>query len=525
MIEESSRPAETAAPRRRRGGVAAVAAAGALLTLSFPEPSLGPIAWVAVAPLLAALPGAGARRGFALGAVFGVCFFGTLLYWVSIVGYVAWFLLVVFQASFVAAFGAAWGWMSARTGPVGRAVVPAFLWVAVVEYLRSIAPVFGFTWGQLAQSQHDLGFVLRPAGWGGAWAVAFLLVVVNALVAAGVAALARRDPKRGVTRVAAAAVVLAVPAVVPAPSAAGADVDVAIVQGNIPETQPASYEKDLTILENHSRLTAEVPPEADLIVWAESSVGIDPARDPQVAETIRAAAVEAGRPLIVGGNLARDDGDYQVMAYLVSPGGEIVDAYQKTHLVPFGEYVPARRLLGWIPALAQVPLDAVPGDEPVVFDVAGGAVAPVISFEADFGSLVAGRIGAGGRLLVVLTNTSTWRHSWASAQHVAMSQVRAAESGVYVAHAALTGVSAFVAPSGEVLERSELWEPKVLVHRLRFATEPSLYARTGDWMAFLSVIATVLAAASAVTRRRTGTPPPRRTPAPAPGTPASRATR
>ncbi len=479
-------------------------AAGAALALAFPEPGVGPLAWVALAPLLASLKGAGPRRGFLLGAGFGLAFFGTLLYWVSIVGYLAWLILVLLQAAYVGIFGALWGSVSGRLGTAGRIVGPAVLWVAVVEYLRAVTPVVGFTWGQLAQSQHDLAVVLRPAAWGGAWAVAFVLVAVNALVAAAGQAPVRREPRAAGVRLVIAAAALLVAAPWPAPRATGRPVTVAIVQGDIPETQPASYEKDLVILDNHVRLTATVPPEADLVVWPESSVGIDPFRDAAVAGKITAAARSVDRPLIVGGNLAREDGDYQVMAYLVSPDGAIVDRYQKTHLVPFGEYVPARRLLDWIPALEQVPLDAVPGDDPVVFDVAGGQVAPVISFEADFGSLVGGRIAAGGRLLVVLTNTSTWRHSWASAQHVAMSQVRAAETGVWVAHAALTGISAFVDPSGHVVERSELWEPDVLVRRVRFAEDVTLYARTGDWLPVACVIATTAAAAALVTRRLRG---------------------
>lgn len=442
-----------------------------------------------------------------MGAAFGLFFFGTLLYWVSIVGYLAWAVLVLLQAAYAGAFGALWGALSRRAGPIASVVVPALLWIAVVEYLRAVTPVVGFTWGQLAQSQHDLPAVLRSAAWGGSWLVGLQLVAVNALLAGAVRSARERELRPAAVRTAAAAAVLLVAAPWPRPEATGRPVDVAIVQGDIPEDRPASYEKDLEIIENHVRLTATVPPEADLILWPESSVGVDPARDPAVADALRTAARDAGRPLIVGGNLARDDGDYQVMAYLVSAGGEIVDSYQKTHLVPFGEYVPARELLDWLPALAQVPLDAVPGNEPVVFDVAGGAVAPIISFEAEFGSLAAGRVAEGGRLLVVLTNTSTWRRSWASAQHVAMSQVRAAETGVYVAHGALTGISAFVDPSGEVVERSELWEPDVLVQRLRFATGASLYARTGDWVAWASLVgAAAWAAARLLTGSRSRTP-------------------
>jgi apolipoprotein N-acyltransferase len=139
-----------------------------------------------------------------------------------------------------------------------------------------------------------------------------------------------------------------------------------------------------------------------------------------------------------------------------------------------------------------------------VFDVAGGKVAPVISFEGDFGSLVRQRIDGGGRLLVVATNTSTWGRSWASAQHLAFSQVRAAENGVWVVHAALTGISGFVRPDGVVVAATPLWRGTTLVRDVSFAEDVTLYARLGDWVPLACVLGSVLAAArAAVGRRRT----------------------
>jgi apolipoprotein N-acyltransferase len=201
---------------------------------------------------------------------------------------------------------------------------------------------------------------------------------------------------------------------------------------------------------------------------------------------VAARTVEA--PMIVGGNLQVDEDHYQVMAYDVDPDGEIVDRYQKTHLVPFGEYVPGRRFLKWLPILDQVPQDAVAGTERTLFDVDGQKVAPVLSFEGDFGSLVRRRIGEGGRLLVVATNTSTWGHSWASAQHAAFSQVRAAENGVWVVHAALSGISEFIAPDGRVTQRSPLYQEATLVQDLRFSSGTTLYARIGDWLPWTALV-------------------------------------
>ncbi|MGH2703151.1 MAG: apolipoprotein N-acyltransferase, partial [Actinomycetota bacterium] len=235
----------------------------------------------------------------------------------------------------------------------------------------------------------------------------------------------------------------------------------------------------------------------DLVVWPESSVGLDLTTNDDSAAAVRAAAQSVDAPMIVGGNLDVGEDRYKVMAFQIDPDGEVVDQYQKTHLVPFGEYVPARGVLGWIPALDQVPRDAVASDQPVVFDVAGGRVAPVISFEGDFGSLVRKPIAEGGRLLVVATNTSTWGDSWASAQHVAFSRVRAVENGVWVAHAALSGISAFISPRGDIVDSTPLWVPAALVHELRFAADITLYARFGDWFPLLSIAATVLALVAA----------------------------
>lgn len=471
-----------------RRSYAVALAAGGLLSLAFPEPSVAPLAWVTIAPLLLVLRGVPAGRGFRLGFTFGLGFFGLLLSWISIVGYAGFIVLVLLQACFIGAFGALVGPATRDGSAWVRVVLPAAFWVVLVEYARSVVPTIGFTWGELAQSQHNVPWLLKTAGLAGGWGTAFLLLCVNGLVVE-VATLVGAGRRSSALKASAAALaLLAAPALIPTPSADGDPIEVAIVQGNIPREMEPSYEKDLLILENHIRLTEQLPESVDLVVWPESSVGIDLERELDVGLQIADVARSIGKPMLIGGNSEREDGRYQVMAFLVSPDGRIVDRYQKTHLVPFGEYVPARDLLDWIPALDQVPRDAAPGSEETLFDLDGNLVAPVISFEGDFGSLVRSRIGKGGRLLVVATNTSTWNDAWTSAQHVAMSQVRAAESGVYVVHGALTGISAFIAPSGEVIESTELWTGTSIVQEVRFATSITPYARMGDWFPLFCLV-------------------------------------
>jgi len=493
---------------------------GIALSLAFPEPSLAPLAWIAVAPLIVIGAGASPRRGFTLAFVFGLGFFSLLLLWVSAVGWIAWLLLVVMEAAMFGLFGLGWS-LIARLGRVWWMFAGPALWVTV-ELVREYFPIVGFPWGQLAQGQVATLWMLPTAGIGGAKVVSFIVVAINVCVA--LAWLGEKDRSavastggrratgssfaRRIGFVGVAGILLALGPFVgllrPHTDTSTEPLKVAIVQGNAgPGVQ---VEDESARVDRHRALTEELSAEGlDLVVWPESSVGIDPTLDADIAAKVADAALAADAPMIVGANLEAGDDRYMVMTLHVDRAGEIVDRYQKTHLVPFGEYIPARSLIGGLSLLQQVPRDAVAGNEPRNFDVEGTEVATVISFEGDFGPLVRDRIDAGARLLVVATNTSTWGRSWASAQHVAMSQVRAAENGVPVAHAALSGISAVITSEGRVLADTPLYEEATLVHELAPSDFVTFYARTGEWFPLLCLAITIVAASAGARSRRVDT--------------------
>ena len=461
---------------------------GVLLSFAFPEPDIAPLAWVALVPVFFLCRGRDAGSGFLLGYTFGIGFFGALLTWVSLIGWIAWIVLVALEALCIGGLAATWTVVARRSHIAVRVVAAGALWV-VFEYVRSVFPVGGFTWGQLAQSQHDLLWMLRPAALGGGWLVSFIVVGVNALLAETVWAATKGEGRRAVAAAVVAVLLLVAPLALPRQDATGETIKVAIVQGNVPKEIPVGSERDLAILESHRHLTEELAGEdLDLVVWPESSLALDVERSLEASVALETAATAVNTTVVAGGNLDIDSEHYRVMAFQASPQGEIVDTYQKTHLVPFGEYIPARTLFEWIPMLDQVGRDAVPGDDVAVFDVAGGKLAPVISFEGDFGSLVRRRMDEGGRMLAVLTNTSTWGETWASSQHVAFSQVRAAENGVGVIHAAISGISAFIEPDGRVVEETPLWTATTAIHDVSFAEGITFYARVGDWLPLLCAL-------------------------------------
>lgn len=483
---------------RGRPALLACFLSGVILSFAFPEPSIAPLAWVAICPLLLVSKDEGPRRATGMALAFGLGFFGALLIWISAVGWVAWVALVILQAALFSLFGTGWGFISRLGRGWWLLFVPA-LWVTT-ELVRAYVPVVGFPWGQLAQGQVAFPRLLYAARLGGGEVVSFFVVAVNVLLALAVL-------ERGFRRAALpllAAFVLATPVLLSfmQPSDdAQATLSVGIVQGN---ARPGVHVQDeRTRVDRHVALTESLAGEnLDLVVWPESAVGIDPFLDQDVAGKVATAARSVDAPLIVGSNLEHGGGaNYLVAALHVSPSGEIVERYQKTHLVPFGEHIPARPVFGKIPMLDQIPRDAVAGRDIHNFTIDGDVVSTVISFEGDFGPLVRDRIAAGGRLLVVATNTSTWGYSWASAQHMAMSQVRAVENGVPVVHAALSGISAFIDSSGNVMASTPLYEEATLVRHVSPATSISPYARSGEWFPW-SCVVIFLAGAIVASRRK-----------------------
>jgi apolipoprotein N-acyltransferase len=445
---------------------------------------------VALVPLLWALRGARARRGALLGLVFGLAFFGLLLSWLLPVTVVGWAALVLGVAAFLGLFGAVVPVVWRDDAPVRTGLAVGGAW-ALVEWFRSGWPFGGWSWVGLGATQHDSP-LLSGASAVGALGLGFLLAAVNALV---VLALTRsRGGVRAIVLPVGVAVALAVaPILVPAPRADGPPVDVAVIQGNVPlEIGTASrIIEDTVVARSHADLHAGLtgdPP--DLAVWPENALDRDPTRDPvlgaEVAEAIRAA----GAPVLVGAITQTPDGRLLNEDLLYTAEGRVVDRYAKNHLLPFGEYVPFRGLLSWIPDVERVRADLTAGQEPGRFRIRSGSFAAIICFENAFPDLVRDFVTSDSGFLVVSTNNSTFGISAAPEQHVVLSELRAVESGRWVVHAALSGISAFITPQGEVVGETSLFERAVLRGDIRRASGTTVYDVVGGWLpvAFLVLL-------------------------------------
>jgi apolipoprotein N-acyltransferase len=471
--------------------LAAAVATGAALAAAFPAPDLGPLALVALVPLLLAVEGTRPRLAGALGYLAGLVFFGLHLLWIAeflswtgAVAWLAWGALSAVQAVFVAAFFALVP-ATRRLGPLRLLVLPA-CW-ATLELLRAHQPIGGFPWGLLALTQHDGGPLLPLARVVGGYGLAALIVAVNLAVAFWLRALlaaptpagsggegAAASPRLGGWRrvVVLVGLPLLVAGLVPArvlvpapPPPSGPPLDLVVVQGGLRGGHGLDLGRTTQeVFANHVRLTERLAltpgPPADLVVWGEGAADQDPLASPERLAEVAAAAGAAKAPVLLGATTRADQRHFATEALLFTPGGQLADRYRKRRLVPFGEYVPFAGLLGrLVPATREgVPFDKVPGErlDPLVVD--GVGVGTLICWESAYPEDARQLTHDGAGILLVMTNNASFGDGPGSRQHLASSQLRAVEEGRSVVHAAVTGISAVVGPDGRTSSQTRLYQ-------------------------------------------------------------------
>ncbi|WP_219692547.1 apolipoprotein N-acyltransferase, partial [Streptomyces anatolicus] len=246
----------------------------------------------------------------------------------------------------------------------------------------------------------------------------------------------------------------------------------------------------------------------DLVVWGESSVGFDLAERPDVARRIAALSREVGAHILVNVDARRSDlpGIYK-SSVLVGPDGPTGDRYDKMRLVPFGEYIPARSLLGWATSVGKAAgEDRRRGDRQVVMDTGHGPrIGPLVCFESAFPDMSRRLTRDGAQLLLAQSATSSFQSSWAPEQHASLAAVRAAETGRPMVHATLTGVSAVYAPDGSRVGAGLGTSASAAgVYDVPLGEGTTAYVRWGDWPLYgaLLVLAALCASEGTRTLRR-----------------------
>ena len=380
-----------------------------------------------------------------------------------------------------------------------------------MEAARVRFPVGGFEWGLAGYALAPYPWARGAAQWVGAsgWGV-----VVVAIAAGLVVAVEEKRPRFGlIGPLVVFFILIAGGALWPA-LPEGPPIRVAIVQGSTPCPLTHCFDERRTTYEMHLSLTRSIPEgSVDLVVWPEGSTGgldADPVLNPDVGEAVGSEAARIGAHLLAGGDRPVSDEHWINANVVFGPDRRIVGEYRKRHPVPFGEYIPARPLFEWIPALAQVPRDMISGQVPVVFDLAIGRIGSVISFEGAFARYGRDEANHGAQLLVVATNEGSYEFTPVSDQFIGMTRMRSGELGLAVVHSAVTGKSTFIT-GGEVGEVADFLEEKVMTAELRLSDgSRTLYTIWGEWVQTLAGAGLAVLMIGRLRRLRRQTPDARR---------------
>ena len=486
--------------------------AGAVCVPGFAPLGIFPLPVLALAVLFALMHRADSPRAAAwLGFAFGLGLFSAGISWIYVAlhdyGDMPMLLAVpatLLFAAFLALLPALAGYVQARikvSNPLRPVLVMPALWV-LFEWLRGTL-FTGFPWLTMGYAYSDSPL----AGYAPVFGVYGVSLV--AAVSAGLLTLLIkvRWAKQG--KLALTALLLLwgcgeLLRTVAWTQPNGEPFSVALVQGNIPQHLKFNEDALVGTLESYRRLALQS--DARLTVLPETALPMLRHEVPQnLIKQLRDHARQNGGDVVIG-SFDRDQGGYYNSVFTLGSADE--QHYRKHHLVPFGEFIPLRPLLGWfINGVLDIPMGdlARGGEDQPPLQVAGQQVAPDICYEDVFGEEVIRHLPQAS-VLLNLTNDAWYGNSHAAAQHNQISQMRALETGRMMLRATNTGVTSIIGPDGEVLQQLPQHQEAVLLGMAQGYAGITPYVRWGNAAVLLS-IAAMLAYAWARRNSSPGFPP------------------
>lgn len=489
-----------------------------LLSMSFPGPDKPLLAWVALVPWLI-LIGAGGPRVALISWLIGIIFFTLKLSWLSNATNAGWLLLSSYLSIYFLLFGIACSYLHRNIG-LPLAFVAPFLWVSL-EYLRGFL-LTGFPWFYLGHTQYSYLPIIQIADITGAYGVSFIIVVTNACFSHGL--LRWWNGKGGHFLFAIAFIFLLFPLSYGVFCLAGLSYDEGprfyVIQGNIPQDlkmNPDPAQRKQNFLKYVDMSKKVVPGVMDIIVWPETAapglLNLDPRLCRETDLFAQNSLYELARGLqtylLVGGiaiELRKGstlwESNFYNSAFLYGPDGELHDRYDKVHLVPFGEYTPLKNVFPFLRYMVPYEIDFSAGKRLELLEIKGRnqknfKFATLICYEDTVPTLARYFASKGANFLLNITNDGWFGDSPELDQHLAIMVFRAVENRIGMARAANTGISAFIAPSGDIYsavtqdgKRREVegtLEGTILISK----GGPSFYTKHGDLFSKLCLLVSI----------------------------------
>jgi apolipoprotein N-acyltransferase len=486
---------------------------GLLLALSFPPHQATFLGWIALVPLIMVCSGATKRRAALLGWLAGAVFFVCSLYWVRHVTWAGYLGLACYCAVyfipvsvFIGMRPGGWGGME-RLKNLGWMGLLALVWAAS-EYMRATL-LTGFPWNLLGVSQYTQTSLIQIVEWGGVYLLSALMVFLNAGIAVTLMQYVSGQRSRGYklhVELMVAVLLTALAAtygfrVLLHEEAPGEPVRAALIQPNIPEVGNWDTPKPELVyarLEKWTDLAVRIP-NIDLVIWPETALPDFVRYSSRSLAMVRRFAAR-GVPLLVG-TMDREfneigEMDFFNSSMLFNSRGDLLEIYNKQHLVLFGEYIPFEEKIPLINALTPINSSFTPGKKTTLFSLSGDnrPFSVLICFEDILPYLARRAALNGARWLVNQTNDSWFDPDPGSAQHMAHALFRTVETRLPLIRCTNTGVTCSIDAKGRITRTLPPRTEGILTVEVTPAAEGArltFYTRHGDLFARTCLFAAI----------------------------------
>lgn len=483
-------------------------ATGALFAWSFPNVAQGWLSFLSLAPLLVAVVRARSHReAFFLGWASLMTAWLIMVPWVVRVmshygglPYAAGVAIFIAMSAYLGLYGALFTWIVKRLRLGTRfapwLVVP-LVWAAI-EFVRTYF-LTGFPWNLIATALIDYPSFVQLDRFAGPYFLGALVVLPSVVMAWFVTQPAQ--PIARVVVVGSLGIVILVwwgtglvasklivrPRGNPTTTAA-------LLQPNISQEMRWDEDNVLTIFRKMTGMTVEAANKgAKIIVWPESTVPLSYTETPFYKDTIEQLSRQYGVDIILG-SVATDPkrpASLWNSAFLVS-GGQTIGHYDKIRLVPFGEYVPLRRVLFFAEKLVRAvgEFEFGTNEQPLAGKRKYGLA---ICYEVVFPQITRTQVLNGADVLVTITNDAWYDGTSAPEQHLWQARMRAVEDDRYMLRAGTTGISAFIDPTGQMQSWIPMGRDGIIYAKFEPRTTVTGYVRFGDWFAWMACAVVLIA--------------------------------
>lgn len=473
------------------------------------------IAWFSYVPIFYTLKNLDSKYAFRIGLVGGITYFSIVLYWLDIAmtvfGNMPQYLAIPVLSLLIIYCGLYWGFWGylstyiSNSMKIDFAIISPFIFVAL-EYIRNYL-LSGFPWGNIAYSQFKNLTFIQISSIGGIYLVQYVLLLINAVIEGWFRYFVSRNERKPIKySLVLIGILLFVYSfgLMRASSVNKEIMDsvklkISMLQGNIDQgIKKKSHEFRGSILSNYLDLIQKAKEDKpELVIWPEAAYPLGLPDEMNSFVYPDKMLLEERMPFaqIIGVSTYFYKDNKRFLhngAFLLDEALNIKEKYYKSHLVPFGEYVPlgipVEKFVSGIGTF-------IPGEEikPASISINGKVVKNgiLICYEGIFPEISREHSKKGANLLVNLTNDAWYGVSSAPYQHLSMYVFRAIENGKFLVRAANTGITAIINPYGKILSETNIFERTTLSGEITLLESGTIYTKVGDLFAIIVTLLSI----------------------------------